>query len=89
MKTLLALKEIGLPVNEALTLLFFAENPGTQQADLANNFGWSSPMASQLTGRTSRKGALKVKSVKCAESGRTVQVYSPSAKGKKWAAKLK
>jgi DNA-binding MarR family transcriptional regulator len=88
MKTLLALKETGLPVNEAITLCYYAQNPDSQQVDLAAAMGWSAPMASQLTGRCVRKKVLKAKAVKCPESGRRVNIYLPTAKGKKWAAKL-
>lgn len=88
MKVLTALKESGLPLNEALTLCFFTNSPGTQQVDLANHMEWSAVLASQLTGRCVRKMVLQVKAVKCPVSGRRVNTYAPTAKGTKVAKTL-
>jgi DNA-binding MarR family transcriptional regulator len=88
MKTLIALKESGLPLNEALTLCHFAQNENTQQHELAATLGWSAPLASQLTGRVTRKGLLLTKSGTDPVNGRTVTLYRASAKGKKIAKSL-
>lgn len=88
MKTLIALKASGLPLNEALTLCHFAQNPNTQQHGLTQEMNWSAPMASQLTGRITRKGLLLAKAGVDPVSGRSIQLYRPSAKGAKLAATL-